>query len=96
MATLGNSFLIGSPSFLQKTSTCKKICMSSNFCQIPLLTSESTYHLVDTLAPSFLIRSSLFLQVMRTAIKLRTSSKFDQIPLWTAELAALEHLEKSP
>ena len=25
-----------------------------------------------------------------------TSSKFDQIRLWTAELAALEHLEKSP
>ena len=26
----------------------------------------------------------------------RTSSKFGQIGLWTAELAALEHLEKSP
>ena len=40
--------------------------------------------------------SSLFLQVMRTAIKSRMGSKFGKIRAQTAELAALEHLEKSP
>ena len=51
---------------------------------------------MNTLAPLFLIGSFSFLQVRRTTIKSRTSSKFDQIGLWTAELAAIEHLEKSP
>ena len=54
------------------------------------------YNVVNTLATSFLIESSSFLQVIRTTIKSWTSSKFDQIRSWTAELAALEHLEKSP
>ena len=67
MATPANSFFIGSSSFLQVTrhSTCIKTWMSSNFCQIPPLTSElsalerkkSTYYLVATLAPSYLIES---------------------------------------
>ena len=54
------------------------------------------YNVVNTLAPSFLIVSSPFLQVTRTNIKLRTSSKFGMIGPRTAELAALEHLKKSP
>ena len=48
---------------------------------------------MNTLVPSFLIGSSLYLQVTRTFITSRTSS---QIGPRTAELAALEHLEKSP
>ena len=51
---------------------------------------------MSTLAPSFLIGSSSYLQVTRTSIISRTSSKFGQIGPRTAELAALEHLEKSP
>ena len=50
------------------------------------------YNVVNTL---FLIGSS-FLQVRRATIKSWMSSKFDQIGPWTLELAALEHLEKSP
>ena len=45
--------------------------MSSNFGQIPPLTSESeksNYNVVATLAPPFLIGSSLFLQVARTIL----------------------------
>ena len=51
---------------------------------------------MTTLATSFLIGSSLFLQVTRTTIKSRMGSKFSRIRLGTYELAALEHLEKSP
>ena len=51
---------------------------------------------MTTLAPSFLICSSLFLQVTRTTIKSRMGLKFDRIRPGTYELAALEHLEKSP
>ena len=58
--------------------------------------SAFRYIIYGALAPSFLIGSSSFLQVTKTTIKARTSSKFDQIRPWTAELAALEHLEKSP
>ena len=54
------------------------------------------YNVVSTLAPSFLIESSSYLQVTRTSITSRMSSKFGQIGPRTAELAALEHLEKSP
>ena len=53
-------------------------------------------NLVTTLATSFLIGSSLFLQVTRTTIKSRMGSKFGRIRPGTYELAALEHLEKSP
>ena len=53
-------------------------------------------NVVNTLAPSLLIGSSSYLQVTRTYITSRTSSKFGQIGPRTAELAALEHLEKSP
>ena len=45
---------------------------------------------------SFLIGSSLFLQVTRTTIRSRMGSKFGKIGPGTYELAALEHLEKSP
>ena len=62
----------------------------------PCMSEKLMYNVVNTLAPLFLIRSSSFLQVRRTTIKSWTSSKFDQIGWWTAELAALEHLEKSP
>ena len=51
---------------------------------------------MTTLAPSFLIGSSLFLQVTRITIKSRMGSKFSKIGPGTYELAALEHLEKSP
>ena len=82
-----------------------KAWMSSNFGQIPTPTPELSalarlkkllYNVVSTLAPSFLIGSSSYLQVTRTSITSRTSSKFGQIGPRTAELAALEHLEKSP
>ena len=53
-------------------------------------------NVVNTLGPSFLIRSSSYLQVMRTTIISRTSSNLCQIRPRTAELAALEHLKKSP
>ena len=51
---------------------------------------------MTTLAPSFLIGSSLFLQLMRTTIKSLMSSKLGSIRRRTYELAAFEHLEKSP
>ena len=51
---------------------------------------------VTTLAPSLLIRSSSFLQATRTPIKSRLGSKLDSIRRRSYELAALEHLEKSP
>ena len=62
----------------------------------PCTSEKFMFNVVNTLVPLFLIGSSSFLQVRRTTIKSWTSSKFDQIGLWTAELAALEHLEKSP
>ena len=40
MAALDISFLIESSSFLQVTRKCMKALMSSNFCQIPPLTTE--------------------------------------------------------
>ena len=51
---------------------------------------------VTTLVPSFLIRSSLFFQATRTPIKSRMGLKLGSIRRRTYELAALEHLEKSP
>ena len=62
----------------------------------PCASEKLMYTVVNTLAPLFLIGSSSFLQVTRTTLRSWTSSKFDQIRPWTAELAALEHLEKSP
>ena len=62
----------------------------------PWASEKLMYYVVSTLAPSFLIASSSYLQVMRTSITSGTSSKFGQIGPRTAELAALEHLEKSP
>ena len=53
-------------------------------------------NLVTTLATSFLIGSSLFLQETRTTIKSRMGPNFGKIGSGTYELAALEHLEKSP
>ena len=73
---------------------------SLNFGQIspptPEISEKMRYNVVNTLALSFLIGSSSFLQVTRTTIKSRISSKVEQIRPWSAELAALEHLEKSP
>ena len=51
---------------------------------------------MTTLTPSFLIGTSLFLQVTRTTIKSWMGSKLGSIGRMTYELAALEHLEKSP
>ena len=104
MATPANSFFIGSSSFLQVTSTCLKTWMSSNFCQIPPLTSElsalegkkSTYYIVATLAPSFLIGSSLFFRVTRTTIKSGQRVNLGPIGPRAVELAALERIEKFP
>ena len=51
---------------------------------------------MTTLASSFLIGSSVFLQVTMTTIKSRMGSKLGKIGFSTAELAATEHLKKSP
>ena len=51
---------------------------------------------MNTLAPSFLSESSSYLQETRTTIISQTSSNLSQIRPRTVELAALEHLEKSP
>ena len=64
------------------TDSCHRVIMGEN--------------LGSTLAPSFLIDSSLFLQVTRTTIKSGIGLKFGRIGPGTYDLAALEHLEKSP
>ena len=51
---------------------------------------------VTTLVTSFLIGSSSFLQATRTPIKSWMGLKLGSIRRRTYELAALEHLEKSP
>ena len=51
---------------------------------------------MTTVAPLFVIGSSLFLEVTRTTIKSWMGSKLGSIRQKTYELAALEHLEKSP
>ena len=51
---------------------------------------------MTTLAPSFLIGSSLFLQVTSTTKNSLTGLKFSKIQPGSVELAALEHLKKSP
>ena len=53
-------------------------------------------NLVNPLASLLLIGSSTYLQVTRTTIKSRMGSKFSKIRPGSVELAALEHLEKSP
>ena len=53
-------------------------------------------NVVTTLAPSFLIGCSPFLQATRKPIISRIGPKFGKIGPGTNELAALEHLEKSP
>ena len=72
------------------TTNCRVIC--------PCASEKLMYNVVNTLAPSFLIGSSSYFQhtLVRTSITSQTSSKFGQIEPRTAELAALEHLEKSP
>ena len=92
VSTLAPSFLIGSSSYLQVTSTSIISRTSSNFGQIRPKTAELaalerlkkfpyTYNgenLVSTLALSFLIGSSSFLQVTRTTIKAWMSSNLGQ------------------
>ena len=53
-------------------------------------------NVVTTLASIFLIGSSSFFHITRTAIKAWMSLKFCRIRPGTYELAALEHLKKSP
>ena len=53
-------------------------------------------NVVTALASTFLIGSSLFFPLTRTFIKDWMSLKFCRIRPRTYELAALEHLEKSP
>ena len=105
MTTLVPSFLDGSSSFLQITSTTIKACMGSNFGKIPSLTSELAAlerleklmnNVVTTLAPSFLIGCSSFLQATSKPITSLMGSKFSRIRPGTYELPALEGLEKSP
>ena len=62
----------------------------------PCTSEKLMYNVVNTLAPLFLIGSPSFLQEKENNHKVLTSLKFDQLGAWTAELAALEHLEKSP
>ena len=61
----------------------------------PCASEKLTDYVVNTLAPLF-FDSSSYLVVTRTSITSRMSSKFGQIGPSTGELAALEHLEKSP
>ena len=81
---------------------CMRAWMSLKFGQIKLLVSMGTDRVlreknsVATLSRLFFIRSFSYLQVMMTCIRAQRSSKFGQIRLLTAELAALEHLKKSP
>ena len=51
---------------------------------------------MNALASTFLIGSSSFLQATKTNIKALMSLNFFRIRPMTYELAALEHLEKSP
>ena len=53
-------------------------------------------NVVTALVSTFLIGSSLFFHLARTLIKDWMSLKFCRIRPRTYELAALEHLEKSP
>ena len=104
MSSLVLSFLNESLSFLQVTRTIIKACMSLNFCQIPPPTIElaalecliNECIVVNTLAPLFLIRSYSFLHVTRTALTAWMSLKFSKIEHGSMELAAFEHLKKSP
>ena len=54
------------------------------------------YDVVTTLGHSFFIGSPLFFQEIRTTIISWIGLKLGMIRLGTVELAALEHLEKSP
>ena len=53
-------------------------------------------NVVNALASTFLIGSSSFFHLISTNIKAWMSLKFCRIRLSLDELAALEHLEKSP
>ena len=76
--------------------------MSLKFGQIQPLVSMVTDRVmmgkkgVSTFSRLFFIRCFLYLQVMMTCIRARTSLNFSLIGPLTAELAALEHLKKSP
>ena len=105
MTTLVLSILNGSSSFLQTIRTTIKAWMTLNFIKIPspILELAPLEHLkklmdnnVTALATTFLIGSSLFFHLTRTLIKDWMSLKFCRIRPRTYELAALEHLEKSP
>ena len=51
---------------------------------------------VSTFSRLFFIRSFAYLQVMMTCMRARTSLNIGLLGPLTAELAALEHLKKSP
>ena len=63
---------------------------------VSMATDNSHRVIVATFSQLFFIRSFLYLQVMMTCMGAQRSSKFSQIGPPTAELAALEHLKKSP
>ena len=105
MTTLVFSILNESSSFLHMIRTSIKAWMSLNFVKIssPILELAPLEHLknymdnvLTALASTFLIGSSSFFHLTRTNIKAWMSLKFCRIRPTTYELAALEHLEKSP
>ena len=79
-----------------------KAWMSLKFGQIQPLVSMVTDRVmmgknrVFTFSRLFFICSFSYLQVMMTCMRAGTSSNFDLIGPPTAELAAFEHLKKSP
>ena len=104
MATLVLSIVNGYSSLADKKNNYKSLD-EFEFCQDPItyngVSSPCAFlklmdNFVTTLAPSFLIESSLFFQVSRTTIKAWINAKFGRIRSGTYELAALEHLEKTP
>ena len=109
VTTLAPSFLLGSSSFLQVTTTTINSRMSLKFGQIRPWTVELaaleclekspyTYNgrnIVTTLVPPFSNGSSSFLQITRSTIKAWMGLNFGKIPSLTSELAALERLKKS-
>ena len=93
MATFSRLFLIGSISYLQVMMTYMIAWMSLKFGQIRQLVSMATDRVimkkgVATFSRLFFIRSFSYLQVMMTCMRAWRSL--------SAELAALEHLKKSP
>ena len=101
VATFSLLLLIGSISYLQVTMTYMRAWMSLKFGQIRLLVPMGTDRvLMEKRCCHFFlavfIRSFSNLQAMITCMGALRSSNFCQIRQLNAELAALEHVKKSP